>query len=224
MQRFLKYGLLLLLVFAEAHAEAMPIGVKIALNGRAAAQEAVNAVFPVLDGEVSAVDIAKALAEAEDEALAANIKDADGYAAFREWAKGAGATDARACGKAWLSYALGADRLITKEITSNDVHIAKFEMSTATGGGAMGSSRPTFAFEVAIDNVNIGGGMVAVETLRENLKKVLGVEGATTLSPDAFSSDNIDITFEAPVDGKARFTVTPPADVGNSFFLRVKMK
>lgn len=89
----------------------------------------------------------------------------------------------------------------------------------------MGSSHPaSFAFEVAIDGVNIGGGMVAVEILKENLKKVLGVEGSTTLSPDAFSYDNIEITFDTPVDGKARFTVSPPADAGNSFFMRVKVK
>ena len=89
----------------------------------------------------------------------------------------------------------------------------------------MGSSRPTsFVFEVAIAGVKIGGDSVAVETLKENLKKVLDVEGATTLSPEGFSSDNIEITFEAPVDGKARFAVTPPADVGNSFFMRIKIK
>ena len=28
----------------------------------------------------------------------------------------------------------------------------------------------------------------------------------------------------APVDGKARFTVTPPVDAGSSFFMRVKVK
>jgi hypothetical protein len=89
----------------------------------------------------------------------------------------------------------------------------------------MGSSRPTsFTFEVAIDGVNIGGGMVAVETLNENLKKVLDVEGATTLSPDAFSSDNIEISFDMPVDGKARFIATPPVNAGNTFFMRVKVK
>lgn len=118
---------------------------------------------------------------------------------------------------------MGADALIGKEITSNDVRIVAFEAANADSG-AMGSSRPTFAFEVAIDNVDIGGGMVAVETLKENLKKVLGVEGAATLSPDGFSSDNIEITFDAPVDGKARFIVSPPADADNSFFMRVKVK
>jgi len=39
-----------------------------------------------------------------------------------------------------------------------------------------------------------------------------------------FSSDNIDITFDALVDGKAMFTVSPLNDVDNSFFLRVKVK
>ena len=81
-----------------------------------------------------------------------------------------------------------------------------------------------FEFTVSVKDVNIGGGSVAVETLKENLKKVLGIEGAATLSPGGFSSDNIDITFDAPVDGKARFTVSPPADAGNSFFMRVKVK
>ena len=90
--------------------------------------------------------------------------------------------------------------------------------------GAMGSSRPTIAFEVAIDGVNIGGGSVSETMLKENLKKVLGIEGATSLNPAAVSSNNIDITFDTPVDGKAKFTVSPPSDAGNSFFMRVKVK
>ena len=220
MLQFLKYGLFLLLALAIATAEAMPIGVRIAVNGRAAAQEAVNALFPALDGEVSAADVAEALAEAEDAGLAANITDASGYAEFREWTKCTGAVDVKASGKAWLSYALGADTLIGKEITSNDVQIVGFD---AVDGGTMGTPA-SFAFEVAIDGVNIGGGSVAEAILKENLKKVLGIEGASSLSSGAFSSDNIDITFDTPVDGKAKFTVSPPADAGNSFFMRVKVK
>ena len=81
-----------------------------------------------------------------------------------------------------------------------------------------------FEFTVSVKDVNIGGGSVAVETLKENLKKVLGIEGSATLSLGGFSSDNIDITFDTPVDGKARFIVSPPADAGNSFFMRVKVK
>lgn len=220
MPRSCKYSLFLLLALTVATTEAMPIGVRIAVNGRAAAQEAVNALFPALDGEVSASDVATALAEAGDVALAENITDAAGYAEFREWAKCIGAVDVKSSGKAWLSYALGADALIGKDITSNDVQIVGFD---AVNGGTMGT--PTsFAFEVAIDGVNIGGGSVAEAVLKENLKKVLGIEGASSLSSGAFSSDNIDIAFDTPVDGKAKFTVSPPADAGNSFFMRVKVK
>ena len=60
--------------------------------------------------------------------------------------------------------------------------------------------------------------------LKANLKKVLGIEGAKSLSSGTFSSDNITITFDTPVGGKARFTVAPPADAGDSFFMRVKVK
>ena len=177
---------------------------------------------------VSDTDVETALTGSADVNLTANITNATQYTDYRAWALSVtnGTTTAqmiKESTRTWLSYALGADALIGKEITSNDVRIVAFEAANGDGG-AMGSSRPTFAFEVAIDGINIGGGSVAVETLKENLKKVLGVEGAATLSSGVFSSDNIDITFDAPVDGKARFTVTPPVDAGNSFFMRVKVK
>jgi hypothetical protein len=115
----------------------------------------------------------------------------------------------------WLSYAFAADALIDKELTSEDLKIKSFTPASSDG---------KFEFTVSVKDVNIGGGSVAVETLKENLKKVLGIEGSATLSPGGFSSDNIDITFDTPVDGKARFTVTPQVDAGSSFFMRVKVK
>jgi len=157
-----------------------------------------------------------------DKGVAAHVSSVAEYDAFRAWANGNNlyqptVVDSK---NTWLSYALGADALIGKEITSNDVQIVGFDV---VDGGAAGT--PTsFAFEVAIDGVNIGGGSVADAVLKENLKKVLGIEGAKSLSSGAFSSDNIDITFDTPVDGKAKFTVSPPADAGNSFFMRVKVK
>ena len=54
--------------------------------------------------------------------------------------------------------------------------------------------------------------------------KALALLVASLATFGAFSSDNIDITFDTPVDGKAKFTVSPPADAGNSFFMRVKVK
>ena len=54
--------------------------------------------------------------------------------------------------------------------------------------------------------------------------KALALSVTALATSGAFSSDNIDITFDTPVDGKAKFTVSPPADAGNSFFMRVKVK
>ena len=71
--------------------------------------------------------------------------------------------------RAWLSFALGADKLIGRDITSNDVHIVSFR--TENAGGGQGISPVSFAFEVAIDGVDVGSGSVAESILKENLKK-----------------------------------------------------
>ena len=169
----------------------------------------------VSDGEVLT-----ALDGTTDVNLAANVTNAAQYTAYRNWALSV--TNATTTAqmikestRTWLSYALGAGSLIDKELTSDDVKIESFTPASTEG---------KFEFTVSVKDVNIGSGSVSVETLKENLKKVLGIEGAATLSPDGFSPDNINITFDTPVDGKAKFTVTPPADAGNSFFMRVKVK
>ena len=165
-------------------------------------------------------EVAAALAGTTDASLVANVTNAAQYTAYRAWALSVtnGTTTAQMIKESvrtWLSFALGASSLIDKELTSDDVKIESFTPASTEG---------KFEFTVSIKDVNIGGGSVTMETLKENLTKVLGIEGSATLAPDAFSSDNIDITFDTPVDGKARFTVAPPADAGNSFFMRVKVK
>ena len=180
--------------------------------------------FPALATDVAPETVAAAFSGAADAGLAANVVDGTNYNAFCEWAarvKGAsgsaavGAQTVKESAKAWLSYALGADRLIAKEPTSDDVKIESF-VPTSTDG--------KFEFTVSVKDVNIGAGSVAEAVLKENLKKVLGIEGAASLTPAAFSSDNIDITFDTPQNGKARFTATPPSDAGTTFFMRVKVK
>ena len=165
-------------------------------------------------------ELAAALAGTADNSLTANVTNAVQYAAYRAWALSVTnatttAQTIKESTRTWLSYAFAANALIDKELTSDDVKIESFTPASTDG---------KFEFTVSVKDVNIGGGSVAVETLKENLKKVLAVEGAATLSPGGFSSDNIDITFDAPIDGKAKFTVSPPADAGNSFFMRVKVK
>ena len=169
---------------------------------------------------VSDSEVLTALTGTTDVNLTVNVTNAAQYAAYRNWALSVtnGTTTAqmiKESTRTWLSFALGADALIGKELTSDDVKIESFTSASCDG---------KFEFTVSVKDVNIGGGSVAAETLKENLKKVLGIEGSATLSPGGFSSDNIDITFDTPVDGKARFIVSPPADAGNSFFMRVKVK
>ena len=181
---------------------------------------------PIPDiGEAPTVqEVQEALYGSEDGALSENIHDGVSYNAYREWATAVKTSDGSAVAghqavkespSAWLSFAFGVDALIGKELTSDDVKIESFSPASTVG---------KFDFTVSVKDVNIGGGSIAEAVLKENLKKVLGVEGAKSLSSGAFSSDNIDITFGSPVNGKAKFFVSPPADAGNSFFMRVKVK
>ena len=209
--------------------QAMPLGLRTAMWGVARARGSAvggeDNPIPVLAADASPAAVAAALNGSRDGGLVGNIGDATCYRAYYDWARGitnataTSALDIKQSSHAWLSFALGADALILRVITSNDVHIVSFEPSAVAG-------RPPypFVFEVAIDGVNIGGGVVAEEILKANLKKVLGVEGSATLEEGTFSSDNIEVTFDAPANGKARFTVTPPVDAGNAFFMRVKVK
>ena len=160
------------------------------------------------------------MAGTTDASLTVNVTNVAQYAAYRDWALSitnatTTAQTIKESTRTWLSYAFAADALIDKELTSDDVKIESFTPASTDG---------KFEFTVSVKDVNIGGGSVETETLKENLKKVLGVEGAATLTPGAFSPENIDIIFGAPVNGKAKITVSPPADAGNSFFMRVKVK
>lgn len=205
---------------AAIAADAMPLGLRTAMWGIAPANRRTDqeAAFPALSEEATAGDVAAALNGAADDGLAANIADADGYGAFREWAKRIGMAAVKASDTAWLSFALGTDRLIAKELTDGDVRIVSFSVY------GQGSGSPRMAFDVAIDGVMIGSGPVAEAILKENLRKVIAVEGTVRLFPGAFSSDAIGITFDTPRDGKARLTATPPPNVNGTYFIRVKIK
>ena len=180
-------------------------------------------LFPPLGESATATDVESALSVGVDAGLT-NITDVAMYEAFRQWVDTvmgvdglttAGAQAVKDSTRSWLSFALGADRLIGRELKSEDVTIESFTPSQEKGA---------FEMTVNVKDVDIGSGSIAEAVLKENLKKVLGIEGAKSLSSGTFSSDNIDITFDAPVDGKAKFTVTPPVDAGSSFFMRVKVK
>jgi len=189
-------------------ASAMPVGVQLAMRGRAAAQAAVDATFPKLATTATAGQVEAALSTAADSALADNITDVAEYDEFREWAKSAGAVTVKESGTAWLSYAIGAASVVPMpqdgDLVIDDVAV-----------GSDGKLDAVFS----LDGVNIGS--AASES---RLKTVFGVEGATTLSKEAFSDQNIGLSLAPTADGRVRARVTPPANTGNSFFMRVKVK
>lgn len=185
--------------------------------------------FPEVESDA---DVGNALSGTES-ALRENITTKEKYDAFRSWAQSVKRSDGSIAGvqvvkestRVWLSFALGTDTLIGKDVTSDDVHIVSFQVEGGSDEMVSSSSRsPTFIFEVAIDGVKIGSGVVAEEILKSNLEKVLAVEGSTQLDATTFSSDNIEIVFEPPVDGRARFMATTPSRFGNTFFMRVKVR
>jgi len=110
---------------------------------------------------------------------------------------------------AWVSFALGQDAFLETPPTDDDLEIEEFVPSTAAG---------KFDFTVSVEDVEIGS-----EASKENLKKVFGLEGATSLSSDGFSSDKVDIEFSEPADGKVKFTAGPKDTSAGTFFMKVKI-
>ena len=182
--------------------------------------------LPALSDDANHETVKAALSGVADAGLAAGITNASMYNAYCGWVQSITnailtAQSVRDSYTAWHSFALGADALIKNDITSDDVHIISFRTDATT---PVGTTLPNCSFEVAIDGVDIGASdAVSLETLKANIKKVLGVEGAATLSPDAFSQDNLEIVVDTPVNGRARFTVKPPNDAHKAFFMRVKV-
>ena len=173
--------------------------------------ESVAEVIPEVknDAEVEAV-----LKESADTKLVENIKDATEYNAYREWAAklpDVTPQQVKESPQAWLSYALDADTLIAEAPKQEDVKIDEFEPEPSAAG--------EFNLSIAVDNVTIGE-----NAKTENLAKVFGIEGATSLDGNGFSSENVGIEFGKPVDGKVKLKATPKDKSVKSFFMRVKVK
>ena len=172
-----------------------------------------------------------------DEKLIEGFTGVDQYEAFRDWAYAVTGNDGERAGAqavkespyAWQSFALGVDKLIDKDISSDDIHIVSLDAegvpssASGNGDGGDGANVPKLTFEVEIDGVEIGKGRVAEKVLNGNLKNVLGIEGATELDEAAFSSGNLDVALERTAEGKAKATVTPNG-APPTFFIRVKVK
>ena len=183
-------------------------------------------VMPAISPGADRDAIAVVFAGAADAQLRENISDVASYSAYRAWSetvKAPGGGPAVGAGAVWdypltwLSFALGADELVSSEPVDGDVSVESFSPSEDLEGG--------FSFEVGVKGVDIGSGGVAPSVLLANLAKAFSVEGSASLDdPQAFSSDGIVLTFDEPENGKARFTAQPSAPTDGPFFMRVKLR
>jgi len=165
-------------------------------------------------------EIREVLSVATDTKLASEITNKTEYAAFREWAgkvkqpdgsSVVGEVGVMTTSNAWLSYALDCETIIGTLPKDEDIRVEEFGPAKEDG---------KFDFTVDVKDVEIGSAAV-----KENLKRVFGLEGGTSLLPGGLSSDNVDITFGSPVDGKLKFTAGPNAENADAkaFFMKVKV-
>ena len=94
--------------------------------------------------------------------------------------------------------------------TDDDLKVEEFRPSATVG---------SFDFMVRVEDVKIGD-----KASKDNLKKLFGLEGAESLAPAAFSSENVSLDFREPQDGKLKFTATPAVNSAKAFFMKVKVK
>ena len=123
--------------------------------------------------------------------------------------KGFGHQTVKNAPKSWLSYALDSSVLIDKRFRKDDLSIDLFTPYSAGG----------FLFELELNGVDIGDNATAA-----NLAKIFGIEGASALDRNNFSSDNVIFSFGAPNDGKATIVAEPKDGHAESFFLRATMR
>ena len=156
-------------------------------------------------------EVDEALEGSVDANLAENITSKTEYNAYRDWVnrKGFEHQAAKDAHKSWLSYALDSSVLIDKRFRKDDLSIDLFTPYSAGG----------FLFELGLNGVDIGDNATAA-----NLAKIFGIEGASALDRNDFSSDNVTFSFGAPNDGKATIVAEPKDGNAESFFLRATMR
>lgn len=167
-------------------------------------------------GSAVAKNLKEALYDATDGRLKSLITTEEQYNSFRSWANGVVGTldmaqrqTVKDSSFAWLSYALDADSLITKTPEQGEVSIERFAPNV--------DEAKAFDLDVAIDGISVGANATAA-----NLSEVFKIEGST--SPNGtYSSDDVEVTFGTPSEGKVKCTARPKDATKTSFFMKVKM-
>lgn len=173
--------------------------------------------IPELREDDTPETVASALEGTADAKVAKNIKGVASYNSYRQWTagvKGATAADVKAAPNAWLSYALNTTNLVETPL-EGDMSVASISPAAEDG---------VFKLSIAVKDIDIGTGNVSDEQMQENLAKVFGIEGSTSLDSNSFSRDNVVYTLGAPADGKVTVEARPAvASQAGCFFMRAKM-
>ena len=190
---------------------------EVEIHGIALDLRAASEAIPSLGDDPGSKEVAEALDGSTDANLLNNIFTVEEYNDYRSWAGAVKTAAGRKAGYfavrnspcSWLSYALNSGVLLSQAPQQEDVKIEEFAPNLGNEG---------FDFAVSIKNVEVGSG-----ALVENLKKVVGVEGASSLDVEAFSPDHVELEFSTPEDGMLKFKVRPKGEP-EAFFMRTKLK
>ena len=172
--------------------------------------------IPELREDDTPETLASALAGTADAKVLENIKDVQAYNSYQKWAagvKGATAEEVKSAPDAWLSYALNTTNLVEKPV-AGDLKVESFAPSSLETGA--------FTLELSLKDIDIGSGSVSAEVMKENLDKVFALEGASSLDPAAFSTDNVVYSFGTPVNGKVPVEAKSADGSSDRFFIRAR--
>lgn len=174
-----------------------------------------NAAIPDLGSSATKAEISDALSGTVDPAVREHVNDAQSYAAYATWASGLRAAgvplkEIKASPYAWLSSALATPRLMSRGIEAEDLLIESLLPK---------SEEADVELTVSVKDVEIGS-----TASTENLKAIFSLEGASVLDVSAFSPDNVDTTFEQPVNGKVKVRAKPKDASTKTFFMKVRMR
>ncbi len=171
--------------------------------------------IPGLSDNPTIEQVQDALYGSKDSSLGTYISDGNKYNCYRQWADTicgssfAKRQEVRDSAYAWLSFALNTDSLITKAPVQGEVSIGRFSPNA--------DEAKAFDLDIAINGIAVGASATAA-----NLANVFTIEGST--SPNGtYSSDDVEVTFGTPSNGKVKCTAKAKDATKTQFFMRVKM-
>lgn len=169
-----------------------------------------NDPIPELSQDASTFEVRAALCDAVDATLVRNITTAASYKEYRAWAMKVGATKVKESPNAWISFAVDSAILLKRNLIDADLKIDGFTPLAMAG---------SFDFTVSVKDVVIGD-----KASEDNLKRMFELEGAESLDPVAFLSQNVAFEFKKPQEGKLKLTAEPLNKDVKSFFMKMSVK